>query len=207
MFPQFRRCWTSVTYTTSPSWASSWTQYSLCVAKRNRKSPGCTSTTIPWLRSKHGFWSNLLPVWLIVHCSIIVYHIRTKAKMSPRRRWKRNLPESAQQLCAHLHVFLLHDVRHGSAIPEISVVEEIHDRVANRKCIANWVSQIIYLPTDLTFFFLSRQQNDKPVFVQPNCVLKVCAWLWWYLHKCLGQSNHISSKWISHLFGVFAYGS
>lgn len=48
-------------------------------------------------------------------------------------RWQRNTTESDQQLCARMHVLLLHDVSDGTAIPEVSVVEEIHDRVANCK--------------------------------------------------------------------------
>lgn len=44
-----------------------------------------------------------------------------------------DVSQSVEQLCACLHVLLLHDVRNGSRIRQVPVVEEIHDRVANRK--------------------------------------------------------------------------
>lgn len=48
-------------------------------------------------------------------------------------RWQRNAAESDQQLCARVHVLLLHDVGVWAAISEVSVVEEIHDGAADRK--------------------------------------------------------------------------
>jgi len=48
-------------------------------------------------------------------------------------RWKRHIPESAEQLCARVHVLLLHDGRHGTRVRQVPVVEEIHDRAADRK--------------------------------------------------------------------------
>lgn len=48
-------------------------------------------------------------------------------------RWKRHVPESAEQLCARLHVLLLHDGRHGTRVRQVPVVEEIYDRAADRK--------------------------------------------------------------------------
>lgn len=53
------------------------------------------------------------------------------------RRWQCNAPESDQQFCACVHVFLLYDVSDGTAVPEISVVEEVHDRTPNRKLLVN----------------------------------------------------------------------
>lgn len=56
-------------------------------------------------------------------------------------RWKCDVPEYYQQFRAHLHVLLLHDVSNGSTIPEILVVEKIHDRIANCKYFHNILVQ------------------------------------------------------------------
>lgn len=48
-----------------------------------------------------------------------------------QNRWKRDIPESTEQLCAHMHVLLLYDVSDGATIPKIPVVEKVYDRTAN----------------------------------------------------------------------------
>jgi len=45
--------------------------------------------------------------------------------------WARNLHRCHQLICTHHNVFLLHDVCHGTAVPEVPLVEEVHHHFAD----------------------------------------------------------------------------
>ena len=40
--------------------------------------------------------------------------------------WARNFHRTHQLVCTHHNVLLLHDGRHGTTVPEVPLVEEVH---------------------------------------------------------------------------------
>lgn len=62
------------------------------------------------------------------------YHVLLMVFPQVRARRAGRHHRPAQFAGARHHVYLLHDLRHGPRLPEVPLVEEVHDRHSTGKC-------------------------------------------------------------------------